>query len=48
MEGQQDPSPRVQAFASRGDYGQIHYRGIYNGGHHPRAQRVDFARVTRV
>jgi len=29
-----------------GDYGQIHYRGIYSGpGHHPRAQRVDFARA---
>ena len=48
--GQQDPvAAPFKPLHLAGDYGQIHYRGIYNGpGHHPRAQRVDFARVTSV
>ena len=45
--GQQEPvAAPFKPLHLAGDYGQIHYRGIYSGpGHHPRAQRVDFARA---
>ncbi len=48
--GQQEPvAAPFKPLHLAGDYGQIHYRGIYNGpGHHPRAQRVDFARAEKV
>ncbi len=45
--GQQDPvAAPFKPLHAAGGYGQIHYRMMYSGpGHHPRAQRVDFARA---
>jgi DMSO reductase family type II enzyme molybdopterin subunit len=45
--GQQEPvAAPFKPLHAAGGYGQIHYRPIYSGpGHHPRAQRVDFARA---